>query len=61
MYNSLSYSSKGCVIKAHCPPPNTAPILLLDQLDSVDIAQLFAQLLDPMEHRGQGHTFCLRG
>ena len=38
-----------------------APILLLDNIETVDIAQLFGELLDPMEYRGIGHAFCLRG
>lgn len=37
------------------------PILLLDNLEAVDIAHLFGELLDPMEYRGKRHAFSLRG
>jgi hypothetical protein len=38
-----------------------APILILDNLDNVNIAELFGSLLNAVEHRGQFHSFTLNG
>ncbi|GFN74968.1 cortactin-binding protein 2 [Plakobranchus ocellatus] len=52
---------RNCVVPVHKEDSGVAPILLLDNLETVDIAQLFGELLDPMEYRGIGNAFCLRG
>ncbi|KAK3779987.1 hypothetical protein RRG08_028414 [Elysia crispata] len=52
---------RNCVVPVNKEDSGVAPILLLDNMETVDIAQLFGELLDPMEYRGIGHAFCLRG
>ncbi|GFR71376.1 cortactin-binding protein 2 [Elysia marginata] len=52
---------RNCVVPVNKEDSGVAPILLLDNIETVDIAQLFGELLDPMEYRGIGHAFCLRG
>ncbi|CAC5414143.1 CTTNBP2 N-terminal-like protein [Mytilus coruscus] len=52
----------GCMVKddneeADCK----APILILDNLDNINIAELFGPLLNAVEHRGQFHSFTLNG
>ncbi|RUS87332.1 hypothetical protein EGW08_004874 [Elysia chlorotica] len=52
---------RNCVVPVNKEDSGVAPILLLDNLETVDMSQLFGELLDPMEYRGIGHAFCLRG
>ncbi|XP_005097412.1 cortactin-binding protein 2 [Aplysia californica] len=60
--NFLAFlKQKKCAVPVNQDSQLLAPIVLLDNLETVDIAQLFGELLDPMEYRGIGHAFCLRG
>lgn len=38
-----------------------APILVLNELDKVNISEVFGDLLDCLEHRGANFTFKLKG
>ncbi|KAK0052365.1 cortactin-binding protein 2 [Biomphalaria pfeifferi] len=51
---------KNCVLPMDRVNDNEAPIVVLDNLDQVDMAHMFGELLDAMEYRGAKHTFVLR-
>ncbi|BFZ08487.1 hypothetical protein BsWGS_11526 [Bradybaena similaris] len=60
--NFLTFlKQRNCIVPVDHTVENFAAVLLLDNLETVDIAKLFGELLDPMEYRGKSHTFCLTG
>ncbi|XP_061187409.1 cortactin-binding protein 2-like isoform X2 [Saccostrea echinata] len=54
--------STGCMVKTGADyQENSAPIVVLSNLERTDMAQLFGKLLAAVEHRGQYHTFTVDG
>ena len=50
------------MLQDKCEEADTrAPILILDNMETVNIAQVFGKLLSAIEHRGQYHAFALDG
>ncbi|KAL8602853.1 hypothetical protein ACOMHN_056347 [Nucella lapillus] len=50
--------NKGCLVPVGQVSAVT-PILILDNLEKVNMADLFGPLLDPLAQRGRQHAFCL--
>lgn len=60
MYDTFGFV--GCMVKEDNEEADCrAPILILDNLDNINIAELFGPLLNAVEHRGQFHSFTLNG
>ncbi|XP_041348597.1 cortactin-binding protein 2-like isoform X2 [Gigantopelta aegis] len=52
---------KGCMVHVRDSVHNKSPIVILDDLEKVNITQLFGDLLDPIEYRGKTYSFRIKG
>ncbi|XP_067684963.1 cortactin-binding protein 2-like isoform X2 [Haliotis asinina] len=50
----------GCILPVQQSTDKHSPILLLENMEKVNIAQLFGKLLDPIEYRGKAYAFTLK-
>ncbi|XP_046372893.2 cortactin-binding protein 2-like isoform X1 [Haliotis rufescens] len=50
----------GCIVPIEHSTEGKSPILLLENMEKVNIAQLFGKLLDPIEYRGKTYAFRLK-
>ena len=55
------FTHTGCMVHVRDSVHNKAPIVILDDLEKVNITQLFGDLLDPIEYRGKTYSFRIKG